>query len=75
MNRMIDPLLSLEDNLSPDRHEHFLFEHLTCSIERVSVKKRSTVRPSTMASTETDHPGQRYGFMCLKVAIVELRAA
>ena len=75
MNRIIDPLLSLEDNLSPARHEQVLFEHLTFSIERVSVKKRSTIMPNTMASAETDHPGQRYGFMSLKVAIIELRAA
>ena len=59
MNRVVDPLLSCEDNLSPARHEHVTLEHLTFGMERVSVKKNNTTTPSRDAKTVTAHPGQR----------------
>ena len=65
--------LSCADNLNPFRHEHDIRDMLAHDMERVSVKKKRTIRARVMDSAVIDHPGQRYGFRSLKFAIMELR--
>ena len=72
-NLIFHLLLSCADNFSPFRHEHDIREMLAHDMERVSVKKKRTIRARVMDSAVIDHPGQRYGFRSLKFAIIELR--
>ena len=73
-NLIFHRLLSCADNFNPVRHEHLIFLNLAHVVtERVSVKKNSTIRPSTQDRAVTDHPGQRYGFKFSNLAMTELR--